>query len=68
MVALEGIPREEFEGIEIHTDGGVASVYFDYKFYLNSELQNWGAESWLLVRSETGWKIQAVNFSYTSGK
>lgn len=42
VVALEGTPREEFEGIEIHTDGDVASVYFDYKFYLNSELQNWG--------------------------
>lgn len=68
VVGLEGTPREEFEGIKIFTDGDVAAVYFDYKFYLNSELQNWGAESWLLVKSEAGWKIQAVNFSFTSEK
>lgn len=68
VVGLEGTPREEFDEIRIYTDGEVASLYFDYKFYLNSDLQNWGAESWLLVKTETGWKIQAVNFSYTSGK
>lgn len=68
VIGLEGTPREEFEGIKISTDGSVASLYFDYKFYLDNELQNWGSESWLLVKSETGWKIQAVNFSYTSGK
>lgn len=68
VIGLEGTPREEFEGIKISTDGDVASVYFDYKFYLDSELQNWGSESWLLVKSEAGWKIQAVNFSFTSGK
>ncbi|WP_157209742.1 hypothetical protein [Marinimicrobium agarilyticum] len=67
VVGLEGDPREEFENIKIFTDGNVASVYFEYKFYLNGDLQNWGDESWLLVKSEAGWKIQAVNFSYTSG-
>lgn len=57
--------REEFKNIKITTDGEIAAVYFDYEFYFDKERQNWGSESWLLVNTESGWKIQAVNFSVT---
>jgi ketosteroid isomerase-like protein len=68
VVSLEGTPREDFKDIVVNDDGEVASVYFNYSFYIGEEIQNWGAESWLLVKSELGWRIQAVNFSYTSNK
>lgn len=68
VVNLEDKPKEEFDNLTVKTDGEVAAVYFDYKFYLGEAVHNWGSESWLLVNTETGWKIQAVNFSYTTDK
>jgi ketosteroid isomerase-like protein len=59
-------PTEKFSNVVIHTDGEVASVYFDYKFFHGPDLHNWGAESWMLVRGEAGWKIHAANFSYNT--
>ena len=65
VLTKKEIIREEFKNIKITTDGEVAAVYFDYEFYFDKERQNWGSESWLLVKTEFGWKIQAVNFSVT---
>lgn len=66
IISADGATRETFENVVVNTDGEVAAVYFDYKFYLDNNVHNWGAESWLLVNTESGWKIQAVNFSYSS--
>lgn len=57
---------EKFSNVVIHTDGEVATVYFDYEFRHGHDLHNWGAESWMLVRGEQGWKIHAANFSYNT--
>ncbi len=63
---LDGVAVEEFNDISINTDGEIASVYFDYKFFVDKKLYNWGSEGWLLAKTEEGWRIHAVNFSYTS--
>lgn len=55
--------EEVFKNVRIHTDGDIASVYFDY-VYLEEGLEtNHGAESWQLVKSKAGWKIVAVVWS-----
>lgn len=54
---------ETFSNVRIDTDGEVAQVWFDYSFMVGAYRNNWGKESWQLVRTEAGWKIAAVVWS-----
>ncbi|WP_448569609.1 hypothetical protein [Thalassotalea ganghwensis] len=67
IIARVKEPREVFENIKILHDGEVATIYFDYEFYDGEVRKNWGKESWLLVNTEKGWKINSVIFSITRG-
>jgi CubicO group peptidase (beta-lactamase class C family) len=55
--------REDFSNIEIIEDGSVASVTFDYSFWVNNKKGNWGKEFWHLVNEKGSWKIASVIFS-----
>jgi hypothetical protein len=55
--------EETFSNVRIDTDGEVALVWFDYTFMAGAYKENWGKESWQLVRTESGWKIAAVVWS-----
>lgn len=55
--------REDFHNIEIIEDGSVASVTFDYSFWVNNKKGNWGKEFWHLVNENGEWKIASVIFS-----
>ena len=66
IISRETPSREEFSNIQIHSDRNIATVYFDYIFYNDNKKQNWGSESWQLVQTTKGWKIQAVSFSISS--
>ena len=49
--------------IQIHTDGTIASVYFDYVFLIDGKAQNRGCETWQLIKTTEGWKIAAITYS-----
>lgn len=55
--------KEDFRNIEIVEDGSVASVTFDYSFWVNNKKGNWGKEFWHLVNENGEWKIASVIFS-----
>lgn len=55
--------EETFENVRIDSDGDVAQVWFDYSFNDNGYKQNWGKESWHMVRTDAGWKISSVIWS-----
>jgi len=55
--------REDFNNIEIIEDGSIASVTFDYSFWVNNKKGNWGKEFWHLVKEKDNWKIASVIFS-----
>jgi ketosteroid isomerase-like protein len=55
--------EETFANLRIDSDGDVAQVWFDYSFLSDGRKENWGKESWQMVRTETGWKIAAVVWS-----
>ena len=55
--------EEQFSNVRIHTDGAVASVYFDYVFLLGGKRNNVGSETWQLVHTNDGWKISAMAYS-----
>ncbi len=54
---------ETFENVRIDTDGEMAQVLFDYSFMVGDYRNNWGKESWQMVRTGNGWKIAAVIWS-----
>jgi len=55
--------RETLGKPVIHTDGQMASITFDYDFRVNDQVQNWGKESWQLVKADGQWKIVSLLFS-----
>lgn len=63
-IASDAVLLEEtFSNVRIDTDGEVAQVWFDYSFMVGNYRQNWGKESWQVVRTDAGWKIAAVVWS-----
>lgn len=55
--------EEKFYNVQILEDGYIASVTFDYSFWYKSKKQNWGKESWGLIKTSGKWKIASVLFS-----
>jgi ketosteroid isomerase-like protein len=53
----------EHSNVVIHTDGTIASVYFDYVFNVDSKPENRGSETWQLVKAADGWRIAAIVYS-----
>ena len=54
---------ETVSNVRIDSDGDVGQVWFDYAFVSNVYKENWGKESWQMVRTADGWKIAGVVWS-----
>jgi hypothetical protein len=52
--------REEIEFEAIHAEKSLASVWTPYTFYLNGKLSHCGTNSFQLVKTDEGWKIQYI--------
>ncbi|WP_165390882.1 nuclear transport factor 2 family protein [Pseudoduganella lutea] len=64
FVGNSKLPVEErFYNVRIHSNGSVGAVYFDFDFVEDGKVTNRGAESWHLVKTESGWKISSMVFS-----
>ncbi|MDI9240383.1 nuclear transport factor 2 family protein [Lysobacter sp. LF1] len=63
IVASSNTSEETFSNVRIDSDGDVATVTFDYRFLSNGRATNWGKECWLMVRTESGWKITSLAYS-----
>lgn len=55
--------EEKFGTISISADADVATVSFDYEFLKDGAATNHGRESWQLVRTGEGWKINSAIYS-----
>ena len=53
----------QHSNVQIHTDGTIASVYFDFVFVIDGKPENQGSETWQLVKASDGWKIAALTYS-----
>lgn len=60
--------EEKFENIVIANDDAVASVTFDYTFWSEDSMENWGKEYWQLVKVGGKWKISSILFSMEFSK
>ncbi len=65
IVKSPEVSNETFQNVKITQDSEVASVSFDYQFFKDEKLNNSGQENWQLINTVDGWKINAVNFSFT---
>lgn len=54
---------EIISNVRIDSDGDVGQVWFDYSLVNGGFKQNWGKESWQMVRTADGWKIAGVVWS-----
>ena len=54
---------ETISNVRIDSDGDIGQVWFDYSFVNGSYKENWGKESWQMVRTSDGWKIAGVVWS-----
>ena len=52
--------REEIEFGSIVSEQSLASVWTPYKFYLNGKISHCGTNSFQLVKTADGWKIQYI--------
>ena len=52
--------REVISNIKVQVDGDFASVWCDYSFYLGKEFHHCGIDQFLLINSDTGWKIRQI--------
>lgn len=55
--------EEKFDNIKIVQDGSIAFVSFDYTFWMNGQIYNWGSEYWTMIKKNNEWKITSVIFS-----
>lgn len=55
--------EEVFSGIDIRTDGAVASVDFDFVYLVDGKRINRGLEAWQLAKTDSGWKIVSLVYS-----
>ena len=53
----------QHSNIQIHTDGTIASVYFNYVFTIDGKPENQGSETWQVIKTSDGWKIVAITYS-----
>jgi hypothetical protein len=49
--------------VHVHSDGTIATVEFDYVFFIDGKPENRGCESWELVKGDIGWRIAAIVYS-----
>jgi hypothetical protein len=65
LVAFIGTPskdkyKEEIEFDAIHVEKSLASVWTPYVFYVNGKVSHSGTNSFQLVKTGEGWKIQYI--------
>jgi hypothetical protein len=52
--------EETFSHVKIETEGAIASVHFDFVFLSNGGSQDPGSETWQLIDTGSGWRIDAL--------
>jgi hypothetical protein len=57
----KGAVEEKFYNVKITQDGNVAWVMFDYEFLVDGKAQNYGVETWQMMKvADDKWKIASV--------
>lgn len=63
VTSAKGAFNPTHSHVQVSSDGAIASVYFDFVFYIDGRAQNRGSEAWQLVKGSEGWRIAAITYS-----
>ena len=55
--------EEKFYNISLSSDGAIGAISFDYAFYSDGKMIQWGNEKWNLARDGLKWLITDVVYS-----
>ena len=55
--------KESFHNISLVSDGAIGAISFDYAFYSDGKMIQWGNEKWNLVKEGESWLITDVVYS-----
>jgi ketosteroid isomerase-like protein len=55
--------EEKFQNIQIHQDGDLGLVTFNYDFVINDKIHHSGLEHWQVRRIDGQWKILSVTWT-----
>jgi hypothetical protein len=56
--------EEKYSNVNIWNDNTIATLSFDYSFWIDDKKTNWGIETWQLLFNGKEWKIMSALFSY----
>jgi hypothetical protein len=55
--------EEKYSNVSIWNDNTIATLYFNYSFWIGGKETNWGIETWQLLFNGKEWKIMSALFS-----
>jgi len=63
VVSSKKKAEEKYSNINIWNDNTIATLSFDYSFWIDDKETNWGIETWQLLYKGKEWKILSAVFS-----
>ena len=55
--------EEKYNNVTIWNDNTIATLFFNYSFWIGGKETNWGIETWQLLFNGKEWKIMSALFS-----
>jgi hypothetical protein len=63
VVSLKKKAEEKISNLNIWNDNRIATISFNYSFWIEDKETNWGIETWQLIFNGKEWKIMSALFS-----
>jgi hypothetical protein len=63
VVSSKAKAEEKYDSVMIWNDNTIATICFNYSFWLGEKETNWGIETWQLIFNGKEWKIMSALFS-----
>jgi hypothetical protein len=63
VVSSKKKAEEKYSNVNIWNDNTIATLFFDYSFWIDDKETNWGIETWQLIFNGKEWKIMSALFS-----
>jgi hypothetical protein len=63
VVSSKKKAEEKYSNINIWNDNTIATLSFNYSFWIDDKETNWGIETWQLIFNGKEWKIMSALFS-----
>jgi len=63
VVSSKEKAEEKYSNLTVWNDNTIATLFFNYSFWIGGKETNWGIETWQLLFNGKEWKIMSALFS-----